>query len=350
MYCCSNCFSSPYLRDVINSDFKIGDCGYCKSRNVSIYKARRLIPFFRSILSLYELNEKSDINIVAALNRDFSNRIFSDAVVDDLSLLKSIVEEEMDDFSGLLNARGVSLQMGKTHARVSNDIHNKWKDFKNEIKNINRFHIQSTIDLDKLRNIFDNDSFQINLKKGCSFYRSRVSDNGMISTEFMANPPKDKATGGRANPKGISYLYLANNIKTSLYETRAKMFDFVTVGYFELKENAKILNLLKPENDPIVWAEQEAIIDYLTYIPFIDTLQKELSLPIRKRDKEIDYLPTQYLSEFIKSIGYDGVEFQSSLNSDGYNLAIFNPEKFKCVKTFMYEIENINLNYRELKT
>lgn len=75
----------------------------------------------------------------------------------------------------------------------------------------------------------------------------------------------------------------------------------------------------------------------------IQTLQKELSLPIRKRDKLLDYIPTQYISEFIKSLGFDGVEYQSSLKSEGYNIAIFNPEKLECIKTKIYEIKDIKL-------
>ncbi len=173
------------------------------------------------------------------------------------------------------------------YSQKTDDIHSKWEAFKDEIKNINRFHIQATIDLGKLQNIFKNESFQTTLKKGRIFYRSRISEKTGIPSEKMGNPPKDKATGGRANPKGISYLYLANNVKTSLYEARATLFDYVTVADFRLTEDIKILNLREPENDPIIWAEQEAITDYLTYIPFIKTLQKELSCQLESLIKRL---------------------------------------------------------------
>ena len=90
----------------------------------------------------------------------------------------------------------------------------------------------------------------------------------------MGNPPTPElATAGRANPKGISYLYLTNEIKTALYETRATLFDYATIGEFQTKEDLKILNLRSIKNDPIPWAEEEAIEDFLIYIPFIQTLQ-----------------------------------------------------------------------------
>ena len=38
----------------------------------------------------------------------------------------------------------------------------------------------------------------------------------------------------------------------------------------------------------------------------------------------IDYIPSQYLCEFIKDCGFDGVVYRSSV-SDGINLALFDP-------------------------
>lgn len=348
MTCCADCFSSSYLRNIIHSNSRLGDCSFCGSKNVAIYSPRELIPFFRNIFNLYKVDNESGIDIITALETDFTDTIFSNRIINKKDLLNAIIEDDIDEFGELFKNNVNSILWKGEHAKKSDDIHSKWEDFKNEIKNINRFHIQATIDLIKLNNIFKNESFQTIFKKGRIFYRSRISDFKGIPIENMGNPPKEKATAGRANPKGISYLYLADEVVTSLYEARATLFDFVTVGDFKLKEDIKVLNLRKPNNDPIIWAEQEAINDYLTYIPFIKTLQKELSLPIRRLDKEIDYLPTQYLSEFIKSIGFDGVEFQSSLYSVGYNLAIFNPDKFECVKTAIYEIENIDLKHRVL--
>ncbi|WP_340820564.1 RES family NAD+ phosphorylase [Polaribacter pacificus] len=171
-----------------------------------------------------------------------------------------------------------------------------------------------------------------------------MSDKTDFTVKQMGNPPNELATGGRANPKGISYLYIANSLKTALYETRSTIFDYVTIGEFVVKEELKIISFRNIETDPIYWSEREDI----EYLPFIYTLQKELSLPIRKKDKTLDYIPTQYICEYIKSLGFDGVEYQSSLFAEGYNLAIFNPDKLECINTKVYEIENIKLHHKLL--
>jgi len=48
-------------------------------------------------------------------------------------------------------------------------------------------------------------------------------------------------------------------------------------------------------------------------------------------------------------MGFDGIEYQSSLHSGGYNIVVFNPEKFICTESKLYEIESTHLGYKEIK-
>ena len=232
-----------------------------------------------------------------------------------------------------------------------NEVQSIWDRFKAEIKHKNRFHISNTnlIDLKKLKTIFGNESFIKTLKKGRSFYRCRISSKTGFTNDEMGNPPNKFATSGRVNPKGISYLYLGSRIETTFYESRASLFDYASVAEFRLKDDVKVLDLRNIDYDIIPWAENDNVQLFLSHSPFLKTLQEEISLPIRKQDKDLDYIPTQYISEYIKSLGFDGVEYQSSLDSEGYNLAVFNPEKFECIETKVYDINSIKLNYTEIK-
>ena len=45
-------------------------------------------------------------------------------------------------------------------------------------------------------------------------------------------------------------------------------------------------------------------------------------------------------------MGYDGIEFRSSLNPEGYNLAIFNPDKFICTNVKVYDVDEIKLGFK----
>lgn len=353
--CCVNCFESQYLNQVISRNNDIGDCDYCLSKNVSTYAPKDLNVFFKSIIDLYEVNHAKGLSIEEQLFIDFPKKIFTHKVIDKRAtndLLREIIKEDIDYYQETLT-NPVRLKFLKSEIEkvIIRPLSSSWDKFSEEIKNINRFHLINELDLEKFKSLFKH--FEKRISKQQLFYRARIcSDSKGYSIERMGNPPAHLAKAGRANPEGISYLYLANDLETTLYETRTSLFDYVSVGTFrineKLEENLKVVNLSSNTYDVFVLAESETLEEVMMHRSFTDKLEKELSRPRRKSDSELDYLPTQYLSELIKSMGFDGIEYQSSLYSGGYNIAIFNPEKFKCVESKVYEIESTHLGYMEV--
>ena len=65
---------------------------------------------------------------------------------------------------------------------------------------------------------------------------------------------------------------------------------------------------------------------------------------MRRSDSDLDYVPTQYITDFVKSIIHDGVpeyagiEYKSVMHREGYNLALFNPELCECIDTDVYKV------------
>lgn len=350
MNCCTSCFTSSYLTNIIQSNKEKGDCSFCGTENTNIYLAKELLPFFRNIFNLYKVDASSKLSIWDAINDDFEI-IETNCLANSESLFKAIAQSEYAEFSNLFE-NNVSQTSKELLDIKSNEVQSIWDRFKAEIKHKNRFHISraNLIDLDVLETFFNSESFIKIIKKGRNFYRCRISNKTGYENKDMWNPPKKFASSGRANPKGISYLYLGSRIETTFYESRASLFDYASVAEFRLLEDIKILDLRNPEYDIISWSENDSVELFLIYGSFIQTLQEEISLPIRKQDKDLDYIPTQYISEYIKSLGFDGVEYQSSLDKDGYNLAVFNPEKFECIETKVYDINSIKLNYTEIRT
>lgn len=349
MNCCTSCFTSSYLTNIIQSNKEKGNCDFCGTENTNVYLAKELLPFFRNIFNLYKVDESSKLSLWDSINKDFEI-IDSKCLKNSESLFKAIAQSEYEEFSNIFK-NNVSRESKDILDFKSTEIQSIWDRFKEEIKHKNRFHISraNLIDLDVLETFFNSESFIKIIKKGRNFYRCRVSNKTGYENKDMWNPPKKNATSGRANPKGISYLYLGSRIETTFYESRISLFDYASVAEFRLKDDIKILDLRNPEYDIISWSENDSVELFLIYGSFIQTLQEEISLPIRKQDKDLDYIPTQYISEYIKSLGFDGVEYQSSLDKEGYNLAIFNPDKFECIETKVYDINSIKLNYTEIK-
>ena len=351
MNCCINCFESSYLKSIIvNSNSIQGDCDYCKSQNVDIYKASELNLFFRNIIDLYKEDTHNGKSIEKQIISDFPKKTFTETLISSgniKSLLQEIMKDDLGEYNNILN-NPVSLKIDLlgVEETIIKPLSLSWDNFSDEIKKKNRFHFVSALDLEKLKSLFKH--FEKEITKGKKFYRARISGSKSVyKKEDMGNPPAHLAKSGRANPEGISYLYLAGDLETTLYEVRASLFDYVSVGTFKLDDNIKVVNLSEETYDIFSHAESETLDELIIHKSFIRKLEEELSKPRRRSDSELDYLPTQYLSELIKSMECDGIEFKSSLNKKGLNLVIFNPEKFRCIEVKLYDIEDIELSHTE---
>ena len=352
MNCCINCFNSGYLGEIIIRGKALGNCDYCTSTGISIYDPTELAIFFKSILDLYAVDRISGIGLSASIIEDFPNKVFSDLLIRSgavKQLIEDIIVDEILDYQDIFN-NPVSLKY-KTDDSSNvfiEPLKTTWDKFSNEIKKINRFHFVNAPDLERLKTLFR--YFVKEVSKGKKFYRARIcNDKSGFTTRDMLNPPPDKAKAGRANPEGISYLYLSSDVKTTIYETRASLFDFVSIATFRLEQNIRIIHLSQETYDVFRLAELEQLEEVLLHNSFIQKLEEELSRPKRKSDSDLEYLPTQYISELIKSMDIDGIEFRSSLHNDGYNLAIFDPNKFKALGVEVYDVSSIDIKFEKVK-
>lgn len=355
MKCCSECFSSEYLRTIIQTNAsEIGNCNFCGTNNIRLYDPRELLLFFRNLFDLYAISDSTIFHakpLEMQILLDFPNKIFK---IEDTTIIRQlilkIIEDETDSFSELLQKNVyIECLVNPSTKNEASILEISWEKFVDEIKFENRFHIKNAIDLTKLEILLK----QLDRKfvKGKIFYRARISEKQGFSIKDMGNPPKHLTKAGRANPQGISYLYLANDVDTTIFETRAALFDFVSIGEFRLNEDITLINLHETDlYDPMLLADKDMLKDFIILYPFVSRLEKEISKPNRRTDNELDYLPTQYLSEFIKSLGFDGVIYKSSVNPKGHNLAIFNPHKFECIKSYVHEIEDVTFGHKLIET
>lgn len=352
MYCCTNCFTDKEIIGFIYSNStEIGNCGFCKSSNVHLIDVRELEELFQPIISIFKpisslgikvqdekllyqklqetwkiFNPAQEINI-----RDMLITMFSDSIPTDDPLLNEAVEIELHYKEGLVA-----------------DVHErKWENFAEEIKFKNRFFLNETIDLNLLRDLLK--SFTKTYDPGKIFFRARVSNKDGYDIADMGKPPIEKATSGRANPSGIPYLYLSANLETTLYESRASYLDYITIAEFKLKQTLHVVSLREIISvSPFIFGDK--LENYITHQKYLMRLEKELSKPVRRFDKELDYLPSQYLCEYVKSLGYDAIEYASSLKEGGINIAVFNDCKLQPSKVELFEIVDMNLGFKKIET
>ena len=240
-----------------------------------------------------------------------------------------------------------------------------WYAFKDAVLYESRFFTRHEL-LDILAKYMGDNTLSI--KVGHIYYRARIIDDSSINEHMIykcysapegekldikyvgkANPfkgltkeasfvpPKNvKVSEGRANPKYVKYLYVAESPTTAIFEVRPFIYDAVNIAKIRVNEPLKVANIavdLDLSND------QNATVEM--YV--MGMIQGAFSKPTNNTD---DYIPTQVIAEFIKSLGYDGIRFNSSIHSGGVNLTIFNYEKCEAVSSQDFRIENIKLTAR----
>lgn len=357
MFCCKNCFSDPILIDFIDANISgLGDCTFCGSKDAHLINCEELVVYFESIFELYTSSNTSLKSLKidkATLMHEHILQYFPSLF--NLNLLNSNKIEEFiiniskynNNFDAKLFSEPVEfsclLEDGSTTTVEGLEL--QWEEFAEEIKHKNRFFINEKIDTEVLKSIFER--LVTPYLKGSVFYRSRISDKKLESHE-MGKPPSDKTNAGRSNPIGIPYLYISNDLETSITETRVTLHESLTVGTFELIETLNTVSLKNLEHlGPFEIQEKGFTLEeFIIYRPYLQKLQTELSKPVRKQDSYLDYLPTQFLCEFIKSLGFDAVEYKSSMNPNGANLAVFNDNKIRCVDTNFYSILKLKYQWK----
>ena len=114
---------------------------------------------------------------------------------------------------------------------------------------------------------------------------------------------------------GIPVLYAADDQATAISEVRPWKGAHVTVVECDLNENLTMVDL--------------ADVKYLTKEPFafqnigyevdklhlVIRLANDLAKPISTNEAEIEYLPTQSLTEVVKDWGFDGMWYPSAMGT-----------------------------------
>ena len=154
-------------------------------------------------------------------------------------------------------------------------------------------------------------------------------------------PPNDKAPAGRANPKNISYLYIAEDIKTALMEVRPNLTQEASIATIRIKKKMKLFDFCYVE--PTEGEKGKSL--------YLSIISSAFSAP--NFGGEDNYYATQYLCEFIKELGFDGIRFYSSLNPSGRNVVLFNTnvdpltkcKNYEITESKVYSITKLDLDY-----
>lgn len=359
MIFCVNCFSNTEIKAIIEERGIAGTCPICGCRATVVYDTEKddtLVGMCDNLLSVYTAEQdlpedypKEDLRtLVEAVKNEWD--LFAD-IPDDiiLDILKCLAPTTFEDYPVVFEQLvGIPEKYNSEYLQSESILKTaKWEDFVEAIKHKNRFHTDF-LNKDLLRKYCMKIEKVIPITKK-RFYRGRIAkDKDGYTPSEMGAPPKEKATEGRANSAGISRLYLTDDRTTTFHEIRAAEYDYVTIGTFKQLDVIRIVDL-KQIDKISPFGEEVDCMALAINREHLLKINREMSKTMRRGDSYLDYLPTQYICDFIMSIVdndgeplFDGIEYQSAMHSKGANLAIFYPEKFKCTYSRTYEVKKLN--------
>ena len=306
-----------------------GRCDFCNTTDVDLVAPSKLSAEFEMLTSIYELNPDGRL-LVEWLKEDWS--LFPKL---DIANAKSLLAEIMDDGDIVRKTFTPSLAF-KSEGLVA------WTTLRDELMYKNRYFLDEALDKDRLEVLL---SHLTTRELSDIWYRARIttSDAG-YPLDQMGAPPRNLASHGRANPSGIPYLYLGSEPETAIAEIRPHTGETASVAQFTLQRPITAVDLRSPRElvSPFLLEDASEVGRMRADVPFLERLGNELTRPVLPRSAAIDYLPSQYLCEFIKKIGYNGVIYRSSV-SDGINLALFDPEKAVANSVALYDVQRVSV-------
>jgi hypothetical protein len=335
--CCPECFADRGLRKNIipRLSKERGVCSSCGTSEVDLVDPVQLQESFEALVSIYERDDKGRL-LVEWLKEDWA--MFHPSM--DVARRKELLADVLDNGEIVRQAYTPS-------AKYRSDGLARWEKLRTELMHENRYFPDAQLNTDRLKQLFGHlHADDVPLE----WYRARLQTGDTVfALEDMGAPPQRIAGHGRANPAGIPYLYLGSTPETAVSETRPHTGEKVCVADFSIPPYLTLLDLRNPRAlvPPFDIGDEDQIGLLRSDIDFLERLGQELTLPILPQGAMIDYVPSQYLCEFIKKCGYAGVIYRSSV-SEGINLALFKPTHARPIRVRPYVIQQVSVTVQEI--
>lgn len=366
--CCVECFEDPFLKALIRKQGALGDCDYCGSTSIRCVDPCQFTELFEEVVNqLYEVveigvhrmpdSDPMDYGEPLADLLDEEWRMFSERMpyeqrailLDDVLNCCKDPKDDRFDVSDLWTGKAAEF------IHVSFEEH--WRYFCWHLQHSRRFIVDlEDQDLVDPQHLIEESTDLIGrkLEPGTELYRARLGgpppDASGHQEPFplkeMGAPPAELILrGGRVNPPGIRVLYLALNEKTAVAEVRPWRGARVSVATFRLERSFRVADLTAvprfttPFGIPnLAWEIERRGL--------LRSLASQLSAPVPPDASELEYVPSQYLSEVIRGQGFEGMVYPTELGT-APNVVLFDAEAATATSTRLIEVTGIQYKYGE---
>ena len=352
-YICFKCIGDGALKKFIKTTAKHNSCSYCNRKsnsNIAITLELFLEHVQKSLRREYLLPED------ACIPHDKYGWIIEPYHISDVLELEPITSEHgkiEQDVISLLSDNAYSIPAGNGFDQYQD----MWGNFVNFVKYKTRFmFFREDFAIDKFddpRGILDAAGQLMHqiihpIPAGTQITRVRIlneNNTQMRACDLGTNTPERTKFPNRMSPAGIPLFYGADTLTTAVKEVaQTANGAHCYAGIFETSRSSLMIDFTKPIKVPSIYDQKNS--HKRASKRFLESFSSEMALPVNKDGEEnIDYIPTQIVSEFIRHIlkhnkkKIDGIIYKSSQHYGGICYALF-VDHLHCVESPPSAISN----------
>ncbi len=352
-YCCVKCFSVEEIQKFIEDFDEIDACDYCGSKHVCVRPVDEVGEF---VLGGFLRKHEDAAHHVSYCSAEGGYQLPTNTITQIL-IDEEIFGDDLDDpyllIEDLVDDDGTPYVRQDPYGPLDEQEYiGSWDEFCKIVKTKYRFTTLINIegdfyDFNHHKSFFEmlantlSEMFLFELHPGQKIYRARLgSNNNIYNHKDLTSPPAEKSRNTRMSPLGISVFYGGMDEDVCINEVRPSVGEIVYVTEFEVLKKLNILDLSVKFDEPYksMFNEEYSFEFEEILKPFLNYFVTEIAKPIRVSDSQIDYLPTQVFTEFLRRFKFrehyfgsqndltfniDGIKYRSSLTEDGINIVLF---------------------------
>jgi hypothetical protein len=179
-------------------------------------------------------------------------------------------------------------------------------------------------------------------------------ENRCAHPSMRMKPDPDKVTDGRANPRGIAYLYLATLKTTAALEVRPSIGSYVSIAQFKVLRDVQLIDCSADKvgdkvGNLVSYLHSPLTPDQIENINWSD-INTAFSEPVERGDSSLDYVSTQILAEVFKRNGFAGLAYRSSYGrserdgkNGGHNVVLFDMTAADLTDCGLYRVRDVSV-------
>lgn len=350
-FVCSSCINDKFVEQIIKNRGTRRACDFCGGNKKCIPVNVVLELVYQYLYDEYGLADDAFMFVSAEGGYQGETIDCYDIIENDLDFMDSGLKNEIQDCFSVQDQLFCDRCFTDPESN-SPFLKVTWDEFKKNLQNKSRFTLLAGDDHDygdltpigfckTIGHFLLGMDVIKELPVSTKIYRARKTGNYELKAEELGATKPEQSSINRMSPAGISFFYGSFDRNTCLMEVAGNENDLFNLGVWELVRNVRLLDITQCKK---ISQKEFSIFDhdhvwqrhiYPFLFEFVSSLLQPVNSTLNTTEKELEYLPTQVISEYLKYFfvdrngnHIDGLIYPSTKVQNHNNIVLFYGQKY----------------------